>query len=275
MLREVVHAVNVAFRREISWPTSASLVATASAFQDLCGLPSVLGAIDGTHIAITKPSSGATDYYYFKSGGYSMNCQAVVDSSKRFLDLYVGMPGYTNDSRMLRRSTLFCRGQQRTLWDLRVSFNGFAPYLLGDSGYPLLPWLMVPHRHQAPLIVADTLFNRKLSKGRAVVENAFALLKMTFRELHTKLDLSVTFLPDVVICCAILHNILLEETHKDVEHLLEVLRTDVAQEDVDEARREVQQNVQAEGKPTAAVDCQRKRQELGVFLAQHWYVPQA
>jgi hypothetical protein len=30
-----------------------------------------------------------------------------VDSQKQFLDLYLGMPGSTNDARVLRRSSLY------------------------------------------------------------------------------------------------------------------------------------------------------------------------
>jgi len=100
------------------------------------------------------------------------------------------------------------------------SFNGFGPYLLGDAGYPLLPWLMVPHRRVGGLSVAEQLFNRKLSKGRVVVENAFAFLKLTFGEIQQRCDLNVAFFPDVVFCCVLLHN----ETNDVVESLLEVLR---------------------------------------------------
>ena len=56
------------------------------------------------------------------------------------------------------------------------------------------------------------------------MENAFGFLKQTYRELRSKSNLHVTFLPDVVVCCAILHNILLKQIHHDVERLLEVLR---------------------------------------------------
>jgi hypothetical protein len=65
-------------------------------------MPGLVGVIDGMHIAISKPSSGVQDYYYFKSSGYLLNCQAVVDSQKRFMDLYLGMPGSTNDCCVLR-----------------------------------------------------------------------------------------------------------------------------------------------------------------------------
>lgn len=88
-------------------------------------------------------------------------------------------------------------------------FDGFSPYVLGDAGYPLVRWLMVPHREVAHLPVADSLFNRRLCRGRVVVENAFGMLKQSFRELFTKSDLHVTFLPDVIVYCAILHNMLL------------------------------------------------------------------
>lgn len=124
------------------------------------------------HVSISKPNFVPADYYYFKSGGYTINCQAVVDSEKRFLDLYVGMPGSTNDSRMLRRSSLYQLAMTETLMDPGLSMDGFTPYLVGDLGYPLLPWLMVPHRTQGQFSVAETLFNRRLRRGRSVVENA-------------------------------------------------------------------------------------------------------
>jgi hypothetical protein len=83
------------------WPIGERLQQTQRNFQELCGLPAVVGAIDGTHISIAKLRFGAEGYYYFKSGGYTLNCQAVVDSNKRFLDLYLGMPGSTNDAKVL------------------------------------------------------------------------------------------------------------------------------------------------------------------------------
>jgi hypothetical protein len=74
-----------------------------SDFQDWCGMLGVVSAIDGIHVEIKKPSIGPKDYYYFKSGGFSMQCQVVVDRHKRFLDVSVGMRGNTNDMRVLRR----------------------------------------------------------------------------------------------------------------------------------------------------------------------------
>lgn len=137
--------------------------------------------------------------------------------------MYVGKPGSTNDARMLRRSTLFHRGQHRTLWDNSLQFHGFSLYIVGDSGFPLLPWLMVPQRQYMHLSLANRLFNRKLSCARSVVENAFVLLKVTFRELHGKCELDVTFVLDVITCYALLHNVLLKESPDNIERLLDVV----------------------------------------------------
>ena len=67
----------------------------------------MVGAIDCTHIHVVKPwILYLEDYYYHKIDGYSIIAQVVVDSKKRFIDLFVGMPRSTNDSRTLRRSGL-------------------------------------------------------------------------------------------------------------------------------------------------------------------------
>jgi hypothetical protein len=98
-----------------------------------------VGAIDCIHIHVAKPVEGPEDYFYFKSRGYTLNCQVVVDSRKRFLDLYLGMPGSTNDARVLRQSTLYYLAMHENLFDVHYNMDGFPPFLLGDSGYPLLP----------------------------------------------------------------------------------------------------------------------------------------
>lgn len=266
VLREVVNAINDTLRHQVMWPSGQRLRETEAKNFQLCGLPGVVGAIDGTHVAISKPQVGAADYYYFKSGGYTLNCQAVVDSEKRFLDLYLGMPGSTNDSRMLRRSSLYNLGVNNNLMTGNYTAHGFSPYIIGDLGYPLLTWLMVPHKSVRQLSVSERLFNKRLRRGRCVVENAFGILKQSFRELLVKSDLAVTFLPDVILSCAILHNILLGQSHEEVEELLDVLRNeglDGAVDDEDGDAEDV-----ADAGRDAAVDPAgtEKRSQLGVFL---------
>jgi hypothetical protein len=224
-IQDVVRVVNVHLRHQIEWPRGNRLIQGMSDFQDWCGLPGVVGAIAGTHFQIKKPSIGAEDYYYFKSGGFSMQCQAVVDRHKRFVDLSVGMPGSTNDMRVLRRSSLYhLATTTNQLFDVAYAQHGFSPYLIGDKGYPLYPWLMTPYR-DLPIgnrSLQERLFNRKLSTGRCVVENAFGILKQSFRELGRVSELHVTALPDVIVACCLLHNMLLNQHPNEVALLLEV-----------------------------------------------------
>jgi len=42
----------------------------------------------------------------------------------------------------------------------------------------------------------------------------------------------LAFLPDVILCCVILHNILLGQTPDEVEHLLSILRSEGLKIDV-------------------------------------------
>ena len=181
VLRDVVHAINNTSRHELMWPTGERVCETEETFNQLCGLPGILGPIDTTHVSIPKP---------------------------RFHDLYVGMPGSTNDTRMQRHSSLFNLASQQTILAPENGVNCFSPYLIEDLGYPLLPWLMIPHKTPPQLSVSEALLNRRLRRGRCVVENAFRILKQSFWELLFNSCLHVTFMHDVVLCCPILHNIL-------------------------------------------------------------------
>ena len=105
--REVVRVINIIFKDLISWLTGERMRNKMLEFRNFCSMPSVYGAIDYTNIAIHKLGGQyCEDYYYHKSGGYSICVQVVVDCSKRFLDIYVGMPGFVNDTWILR--TLNC-----------------------------------------------------------------------------------------------------------------------------------------------------------------------
>lgn len=150
--------------------------------------------------------------------------------------------------------------------DITQSDEGFTPYIIGDLGYPLLPWLMVPHRTHGQLTVAEGLFNRKLWRGRCVVENAFGILKQTFRELMQKSDLSVTFLPDVILACAILHNVLLGQSDEQVEELLEVLRVEGLDPEVVDGGAVHADGGDGNADHVANQVATQKRSDLGVYL---------
>lgn len=91
-------------------------------FKDLCLMPGIQGAIDYTHIYIRKPRSlYLEDYFYYKIGGHTIVVQAVIDSKKRFTNLFVGMLGSANDQRILQRSGLYSNVVQRRILNDQVA----------------------------------------------------------------------------------------------------------------------------------------------------------
>lgn len=95
---------------------------------------------------------------------------------------------------------------------------------------------MTPYRDgaNAPRSYAERLFSKKLRKSRSVVEHAFGVLKQMFQELIVKFDLHVTFLPDVIVSCCLLHNLLMGQSLDQVERLLEVLQNEGMIPEVDD-----------------------------------------
>jgi hypothetical protein len=96
-----------------------------------------------------------------------------------------------NDSRVLKKSSLYRRVVNGSLLDDCLEHTSdIPPYMLGDKGYPLLPWLLMPFKDNGyQRTILETLFQEQHSRGRSVVENAFGILKQTWRELLVKTDL--------------------------------------------------------------------------------------
>jgi hypothetical protein len=152
-------------------------------FMKLCGLLGVQGVIDDTHLSILKPQGVfIEDSYYHKTSGYNIIvAQCVVDSNKKNIDLFVGLQGSVNDSRALLQFGLYMKAQYIGLFEIgRASQNGFAPYLLGDKGYPLISWIMTPYKEEGHHFFLKLMYNKKHKRDHFVVENAFGILKKTF-----------------------------------------------------------------------------------------------
>jgi hypothetical protein len=68
--------------------------------------------------------------------------------------------------------------------------------------------------------ILETIFNKQLYSARIVVENNFGILKKIFRELMTKSNFDVHFFPNVVMCCYMLHNMILNGKNADIYELM-------------------------------------------------------
>ncbi|XP_049523941.1 putative nuclease HARBI1 [Dermacentor silvarum] len=112
-------------------------VAVKQRFLERGKLPGVVGCVDGTLIAIVRPrkmSPAETEAYWSRKGFYALNCMVVCDADLRIVAIDPRMPGSCHDSFVWRHSALRRR--------LTCGFLN-DEFLLGDSGYPLEPWLLL------------------------------------------------------------------------------------------------------------------------------------
>ena len=105
-----------------------------------------------------------------------MSMQAVVDHDYLFRDLCVGWLGSVHDARVLANSTLFKKTTSGELLQGEevqiIAGQALRMYLMGDSAYPLLPWLIKPFSFSS-LNSQQKKYNYRVSRARVVVEIAF------------------------------------------------------------------------------------------------------
>ncbi|KAK3709641.1 hypothetical protein QZH41_001931 [Actinostola sp. cb2023] len=187
--------------------TLAETAASIETFANLSDLPNIVGAFDGTHIRINAPNDSTVDYFS-RYQQYDFSIQAVADGNMLFLDFSAGYPGSMHDSRMLRNSTLYDRAEQRNILTVpvvNVDNHDIGPYLVGDSAYPISPWLQKPFP-EATRDRSEINFNKELSSARVKIECAFGCLKSRWRILSKRLDSNIAFSVKISIACAVLHN---------------------------------------------------------------------
>lgn len=80
--------------------------------------------------------------------------------------------------------------------------------LLGDSGYPCLPFLMTPYSD--PQTRKARSFNRSLKSTRSAIERTFGILKRRFHILHGEIRMAPDRACTIIAACFVLHNIAID-----------------------------------------------------------------
>jgi hypothetical protein len=146
----------------------------------------VHSAINCTQIHILKPNGVfSSNYYSYKSKVHNMQLQAMVDHHKCFCNVFVKLSKSMNNSKILWLSSLYQKTTSNNLFDLEHGAqDGIFPYILGDKGYLLLlMWLMIPQKQNIYVrhTILEAAYNKHHSRGRSLIENAFGILKKTFK----------------------------------------------------------------------------------------------
>ncbi|XP_046403064.1 putative nuclease HARBI1 [Ischnura elegans] len=210
-IRVVARGIYEVLAREwIKFPQTTEERATVmERFEETFEMRRVLGCLDTCHIAITKPAEH--DEGYKNGNGFtSLNVQVVVSSDLQFLSVNSRYPGSVHKSFIWQYSLI--KEEMKRLWD-----SGETSWLIGNSDYPLEPWLLTPVA-EATEGSPEWRFNNSLEHSRKCVKNALYHLLNTFKcigegkMLHYKpVDAAI-----IVVACVVLHNLRLHHGLVDV-----------------------------------------------------------
>lgn len=187
----------------LQWPDESRMREIKRDFELLSGISNVGGAMYTTHIPIIAPKTNVTAYFNKRhternqKTSYSITVQGVVDPNGVLTDICIGWPGSMSDDQVLEKSALFQRANKGVLRDVCV---------VGNSGYPLMDWVLVPYTHQN-LTWTQHAYNEKVEEVQRIAKESFMRLKARWSCLQKRTEMKLQDLPVVLGACCVLHNI--------------------------------------------------------------------
>ncbi|XP_047080862.1 putative disease resistance protein RGA1 [Lolium rigidum] len=194
--------------RHICWPHSSKMDKIKSRFGKIHNMHNCCGVICTTHI----PFGPTCDH----EKNASILMRVVVDPGMRFMEIWLEWEGSKNWSSHLQGWDLFkeCeKGAHLNGSKLKVALDGseVGEYIIGDAGYPLLPWLLTPYQEE-DLSDAKAEFNRRHSAATTCLTRVLARFQDTwkFLEGQTSCPVNSETLAEAIYACCILHNIIID-----------------------------------------------------------------
>ncbi|XP_055844508.1 putative nuclease HARBI1 [Episyrphus balteatus] len=174
-------------------------------FYEKYRIPGVIGCIDGSHIMLLRPSENE-HIFFNRKGRHSINAMIICDENTKILAINSKYGGSAHDSFVWRQSA------QREKMNTDYCAGSSSTWLLGDSGYPLEPFLLTPYRSAAENS-PEAWFNHVHSQARSTVERCIGVMKTRWRCIleERKLRYSPKRSATIVNVCAALHNICCEQ----------------------------------------------------------------
>lgn len=128
------------------------------------------------------------------------------DARYRFLNVNARYPGSTHDAFIWTSSVVstFLEAKQREFND-----SEWLYIVLGDSGYPLQPWLMKPY--DQPATPNEIAYNIAHKSIRSHIERQIGIWKQRFRILNKerRLHYQPEIAAHIIYSTAVLHNFLI------------------------------------------------------------------
>lgn len=215
-IQEMITIISSMGHSIIKFPTGEELGMIKEGFHKLIEkrsaqikpFPSVIGCIDGCQIEVLAPGIKNRETLRNRKDAISINVQAVCDHRLLFTNLVNRWAGSVHDSRIFSNSDLMGL----------LESGSVTGYLLGDSGYPLKPYLMTPISD--PQKPEQFSYNISHVQTRNCIERAFGVLKKRFAILSQPIRLDLKNALNAITACFVLHNFIIttgDDTHEFIE----------------------------------------------------------
>ncbi|KAM0866900.1 hypothetical protein ACQ4PT_042340 [Festuca glaucescens] len=190
------------------WPDSSKSDKIKTMFGKIHNLHNCCGVVCTAQI----PFGQHCDHEEYES----ILMRAVIDPEIRFMDIWLEWEGSMNWSSNLQGWDLFKECEEGVRLNgskLKVALDGseVREYLVGDAGYPLLPWLLTPYQEE-DLSDSKAEFNKRHSAATTCMKKALARFQDTWKFLQgqTSCPVNPETLAETIYACCILHNIVID-----------------------------------------------------------------
>lgn len=204
----VASCVNEALELEIRWPGVPERVELGRVIPQL---PGCIGFVDGTLCRVRRPFENQMHSKWFQGRKkmYCLNSTVLVDHNGLFIHVDPGYPGSFHDSQILKTSMV-----ERFWRRLFTHTEGYSEYVLGDSGYMGAEKYVMRGFSKTEIRMLGLnrtmvkIFNKMHSGYRVKVEWGIGGLKMKWKRLGKRFDLSKRKFSTTFRAAALLTNFL-------------------------------------------------------------------
>lgn len=172
-------------------------------FHRIAAFPGVVGCVDCTHIPIKNPRRQNGEVFRNRKGWFSINVQIVCGPKMEIYDIVARWPGSVHDSRIFLNSRCCMKFENKEI----------AGILIGDSGYAQSSFMFTPLL--SPQSESQLKYNLSHVSTRNIIERFNGVWQRRFACLSRKLQNNLPNTCNIIVACAVLHNISIQ-TNQDL-----------------------------------------------------------
>lgn len=177
------------------------------------GFPGMVGSIDCMKWEWKNCPSGWRGAFQGKDGKATVVMEAIASYDLHIWHAFIGMPGASNDLNVLDASPVVAEYLDDDAPQFTYEINGAQynfVYWLADGIYP--EWKCFVRTISSPISDVEVYFAEAQEALRKDVERAFGVLQARFAIVaRPALFWSIAKLTEVMRCCVILHNMIIED----------------------------------------------------------------